>query len=153
MIHITTFKVCLDIPQLYFCLSLLISICILPILKTCRWVPFNLTRFYFTNRHKSVKVDKVETTYLILLQWKLTSKLTNSILASHFISRHVLYLFVSTPLYLKCNLIPPGGPLKCNVVSRCDQGFLKYTLNKYFLLKPKYTLNADFTRFLTNFTP
>ena len=48
---------------------------------------------------------------------------------------------------------PPGGPLKCNVVSRRDQGFLKYTLNKYFLLKPKYTLNADFTRFLTNFTP
>ena len=46
-----------------------------------------------------------------------------------------------------------GGPLKCNVVSRRDQGFLKYTLNKYFLLKPKYTLNADFTRFLTNFTP
>ena len=47
----------------------------------------------------------------------------------------------------------PGGPLKCNVVSRRDQGYLKYTLNKYFLLKPKYTLNADFTCFLTNFTP
>ena len=46
-----------------------------------------------------------------------------------------------------------GGALKCNVVSRHDQGFLKYTLNKYFLLKPKYTPNADFTRFLTNFTP
>ena len=46
-----------------------------------------------------------------------------------------------------------GGALKCNVVSRCDQGFLKYTVNKYFLLKPKYTLNADFTHFLTNFTP
>ena len=42
-----------------------------------------------------------------------------------------------------------GGALKCNGVSRRDQGFLKYTLNKYFLLKPKYTLNADFTRFIS----
>ena len=47
----------------------------------------------------------------------------------------------------------PGGPLKYNVVSRGDQGFLKYTINKYFLLEPKYTLNADFMHFLTNFTP
>ena len=59
---------------------------------------------------------------------------------------------VTECLITKAALIP-GGPLKCNVVSRRDQGYLKYTLNKYFLLKPKYTLNADFTCFLTNFTP
>ena len=47
----------------------------------------------------------------------------------------------------------PGGPLKYNVVGRRDQGFLKYTLNKYFLLDPMYTLNVDFTHFITNFIP
>ena len=47
----------------------------------------------------------------------------------------------------------PRGPLKYNLVSRRDQGILKYTLNKYFLVEPKYTLNADFTLFPTNFTP
>ena len=36
----------------------------------------------------------------------------------------------------------PGGPLKYNVVSRHNQGVLKYTLNKYFLLEPKYTPNC-----------
>ena len=45
-----------------------------------------------------------------------------------------------------------GGALKYNVVSRCDERFFKFTLNKYFLLEPKYTLNADFTHFLPNFT-
>ena len=44
------------------------------------------------------------------------------------------------------------GALKYNVVGRRDQGFLKYK-NKYFLLKPKYTLIADFSHSLKNFTP
>ena len=47
----------------------------------------------------------------------------------------------------------PGGPLKYNVVSRCDQGFLKYPLNKYFLQEPNYTLNIEFMHFLTNIIP
>ena len=39
-----------------------------------------------------------------------------------------------------------GGALKYNVVKEGGgQEFLKYTLNKYFLLKPKYTLNTDFS--------
>ena len=54
---------------------------------------------------------------------------------------------------VKKGYLGPRGALKYNVVSRRDQGFLKYTLKKYFLLKPKYTLCTDFTRFLTNFTP
>ena len=50
-------------------------------------------------------------------------------------------------------MVCPPGALKYNVVSRRDQGFLKYTLNKYFLREPKDTLNADFMHFLTTFTP
>ena len=55
------------------------------------------------------------------------------------------------------------GPLKYNVVGRCDhkpylnglwcdQEFLKYITNKCFILKPKGTLDADFMHILTNFT-
>ena len=49
----------------------------------------------------------------------------------------------------------PVGPLKYNVVSRRDQGFLNYTpfINKYFPREPKYSLNTDFMQFLTTFTP
>ena len=45
------------------------------------------------------------------------------------------------------------GLLKYDVVSMRDHGFLKHTLNKYFLLKLNYTLKDEFTCFLTNFTP
>ena len=65
---------------------------------------------------------------------------------------HIYYMLLK---HYAFNYAPgtPGGPLKYKVVSRHDQGFLKYTLNKYFLLEPKYTLNADFMHFLTNFIP